>query len=397
MATLKGQNFRIYVGTSVVGKSTGCSVTLTGNTDDSTHKDITGMASVPTIVSKSWSVQVDSLDVVDAATLLTAIKSMSPLTVMWDESSTTDNQTALKANFARRGQAYLSDVTFNWNDRENSTKSLQFSGSGELEKLTATPTTEVIAADTNYTKGQFVRLFLSNSNTAAPTSVIAAAMQLSLHVAMTVENATTKDTEGDWIIQEPTQLRHDISSTALVRSGETITSSVAGQTLASIEDIYEGSEPVKWEIAYVNGNNQRTKVAALVQGSAIITQLSLNGPNRKNADYTTQLTGVGDYTPVANVGIGAFVADTVSGEGDLMCGPIQLKDGQSLGTINYSGIFQSGEGLGIWSVPDQNMITQGFADGIHPETVQDDGNYYIIQKVTDTRDAIPNVTYMVYV
>lgn len=397
MATLKGQNFRIYVGSSVVGKSTGCSATLNGNTDDSTHKDITGMASVPTIVSKSWSVQVDSLDVVDAATLLTAIKSMSPLTVMWDESSTTDNQTALKANFARRGQAYLSDVTFNWNDRENSTKSLQFSGSGELEKLATTPTTEVIAADTNYTKGQFVRLFLSNSNTATPTSVIAAAMQLSLHVALTVENATTKDTEGDWIIQEPTQLSYDISSTALVRSGETITSSVAGQTLANVEDIYEGSEPVKWEIAYVNGNNQRTKVAALVQGSAIITQLSLNGPNRQNADYTTQLTGVGDYTPVANVGIGAFVADTVSGEGGLMYGPIQLKAGQSLGTINYASQFQTGEGLGIWSVPDQDMITQSFADGIQAETVQEDGNYYIIQKVTDTRDAIPNVTYMVYV
>ena len=155
MATLKGQNFRIYVGTSVVGKSTGCSATLNGNTDDSTHKDITGMASAPTIVSKSWSVQVDSLEVCDAATLLKAIKSMTPLTVMWNESSTTDNQTALNANFARRGQAYLSDVTFNWNDRENSTKSLQFTGSGPLEKLSSAPTTEVIAADVNYTKGQF--------------------------------------------------------------------------------------------------------------------------------------------------------------------------------------------------------------------------------------------------
>lgn len=396
MATLKGQNFRIYVGTSVVGKSTGCSATLNGNTDDSTHKDITGMASAPTIVSKSWSVQVDSLEVCDAATLLKAIKSMTPLTVMWDESSTTDNQTALKATFARRGQAYLSDVTFNWNDRENSTKSLQFTGSGPLEKLASAPTTEVIAADVNYTKGQFVRLFLSSDNTATPNSVIAAAKQLSLHVALTLEDATTKDTEGDWVVQEPTQLSYDISSTALMRSGETVTSSVAGKTLANIEDIYESSEPVKFAIAYVDGANQRTKVIPLVQGSVIVSTLTLNGPNRQNADYTTQLTGVGDYTPVADMYKGTFVPDTVSGLGNYMLGPFKLMEGQDLETKHYSEQFHSGDGLGVWSVPSQDLVVD-FADGIQQWACEETGDYYIIQKVQDERDVLKTIPYWVYV
>ena len=396
MATLKGQNFRIYVGTSVVGKSTGCSATLNGNADDSTHKDITGMASAPTIVSKSWSVQVDSLEVCDAATLLKAIKSMTPLTVMWDESSTTDNQTALKATFARRGQAYLSDVTFNWNDRENSTKSLQFTGSGPLEKLSSAPTTEVIAADVNYTKGQFVRLFLSSDNTATPNAVIAAARQLSLHVALTLQDATTKDTEGDWVVQEPTQLSYDISSTALMRSGENVTSSVAGKTLANIEDIYESSEPVKFAIAYVDGANQRTKIVPLVQGSVIVSTLTLNGPNRQNADYTTQLTGVGDYTPVADMHKGSFVSDTVSGQGDLMLGPIKLLEGQALETHNYSGNFQPGDGLGVWSVPSQNLVVD-FADGIQRYECEDSGYYYIIQKTYTGQEELDTIPYWVYV
>ena len=43
--TLKGQNFRIYNGASVIGMATGCTVTLNSNTDDANTKDDVGMAS----------------------------------------------------------------------------------------------------------------------------------------------------------------------------------------------------------------------------------------------------------------------------------------------------------------------------------------------------------------
>lgn len=302
MATLKGQNFRIltYDATAtkykVVGMSTNCSITENTNADDSGTKDDVGMAAKPVVNSKSWQVSVDSLNVVDAAAMLTAIKSLTPFTLIWDETAVADNQTAQKATFARKGTAYLSDLTLNFNDRENSAKSLQFSGSGALEKITsATITTEVIAAG-SYTKGQFVRLFLSSDNTAAPAAVIAAAKQLSMHVSMTLEDATTKDTEGDWTIQEPTALNFDISTTALVRSGDTITSAVGAKGLADLEDIYEASSPVKFAIANTSGANNRTKGSVIVSGSVIISQLTLNGPNKQNADYTAQLTGYGAYT-----------------------------------------------------------------------------------------------------
>lgn len=293
--TLKGQNFRIYNGASVIGMATGCTVTLNSNTDDANCKDDVGMASKPTVISKSWSVSVESLSVADVGAMLTAIKSLTPFTLMWDESSTTDNQTAEGAAFARTGSAYLNDCTFNFNDRENSTKSLQFTGIGPLAEVATTPTITPVAAG-SYTKGQFVRLFLSSDNATTPAAVIAAAKQLSLHVSLTLEDATTKDTTGDWQVQEPTGLTYDISTTALMRSGDTITSSVAGKTIADLEDIYEASNPVKWQIANVSGANQRTKGAVIASGSVIIATLTLNGPNRQNADYTANLNGYGAYT-----------------------------------------------------------------------------------------------------
>lgn len=304
MATLKGQNFRIciYDATAakykVIGMATGCTVNLTNNADDASHKDIVGAAAMPTVTSKSWQLSCDSLDVADAAAMLTAIKSMQPMTLMWDETSTTDNQTRSKATFARKGSAFLNDVVFQFDDRTNSTKQLQFTGSGPLQAVGSSEVTEVIALG-SYTKGQFVRLFLGSDNTAVPSMVIAAAKTLSLHVSLTLEDATTKDTAGDWQIQEPTALSYDISTGALIRSGETITSQVGAKSLADLETIYEAGTPVKWKIANVGGDNNRTASSTIVSGSVILSQLAINGPNRQNADYTATLNGYGDYTVAA--------------------------------------------------------------------------------------------------
>ena len=295
---LKGQNFRVMTVTGsdarVVGMATNCVVTLTGNTEDASHKDIIGMAALPEIVSKGWQVQVDSLDVTDTAAMLTAIKNNQAFKLQWDETSTDNNQGPLATAFARTGMAYLSDGSFVFNNRENSTKSLQFSGTGALTKTTITEYVNIAPA--GFTKGQFVRLFVGSDNTAEPSKVIAAATSLTLHVSLTLEDATTKDTTGDWIVQEPTGLSYDISTSALMRGDDTITSSVDGQAIDNLEDIYEASQPVKWKIANVSGENNRTAGATIVSGSVVITQLTLNGPNRQNATYDAQLSGYGDYT-----------------------------------------------------------------------------------------------------
>lgn len=301
MTTLKGKNLRILLyddGAAkykVVAKSTNCTVTLTGNSDSAETKDDVGLATKPEITSKSWSVQVESLDVTDTAAVLTAIKDLTPFTLIWDETSTTDNQTSQAAGYARKGTAYLNDVTFQWDDRTNSTKQLQFSGTGALGHVEGGTETDVISADGAYTKGQFVRLFLGNDNSATPSRILAACKSLSMHVSVSLEDSTTKDTTGDWVVQEPTAISYDISSNALVRSGDVITSTVQSQDFSSIEAIYEAKVPVRFQIANVSGANNRTKGAVICSGSVVITQLTLNAP-LQNATYETQLTGYGIYT-----------------------------------------------------------------------------------------------------
>lgn len=304
MATLQGQNLRIGVFDTtaekfkVIGMATGCTVTLTNNTENSSTKDDVGKASKPVTISKGWGISCDSLSVSDTAAMLTAIKSMTPLTLMFDETSTVDNQSRSKAAWARKGQAYLNDVTFNFNDRENSTKALQFTGVSPLEAIGSSEATDVIPLG-SYTRGQFVRLFVSSDNTAAPAAVIAAAKTLSLHVSLTMESATTKDTTGEYDVQEPTAISYDISTGALVRSGDTITSAVGAKSLSDLETIYEAGTPVKWKIANVGGDNNRTASSTICSGSVVLQTLTINGPNRANADYTAQFVGYGDYTVAA--------------------------------------------------------------------------------------------------
>ena len=296
---LKGQNFRILTldSTSIkfkcIGMATSCTVNLTANTDDASTKDDVGGAAKPEVTSNGWSVQVESLNVVDIGAMLTAIKTMNPFTLMWDETSTTDNQSIESATYARKGTAYLNDLTVTFNDRENSATSLQFTGSGALEKLATAPSTEAVAAG-SYTKGQFVRLFLSNSSN--PALVVAGAKTLQLHVSMSLEDATTKDTPGTWQVQEPTGLSYDISTNALVASNETITSAVGGQTLGTLMDFYESSTLLYWQIANTSGDNQRTKGSVIVSGQARIGSIAVNAANRQVATYDTQLSGYGDYT-----------------------------------------------------------------------------------------------------
>ena len=280
--------------------ATNCTITLTNNTDDASTKDDVGLSSKPEVVSKAWSVQVDSLNVVNAAAMLTAIKSMQKVEIMWDEVGTADNQTPVTgsgaAAYARKGLAFLSDLTLSFNDRENSAKNLQFTGASPLEVIPTTGMSYDVLQPGSYTKGQFVRLFLGSDNTATPSHVIAFSKQLQVHISLQMEDSTTKDTEGTWQIQEPTGLSYDITSNALVRGGDTITSQVQAQGLSEIESIFEAGTPVKFQIANVSGANNRTKGVVIMSGSVIVSQLTINAQNRQNATYDTQLNGYGEYT-----------------------------------------------------------------------------------------------------
>lgn len=278
--------------TKVIAKATNCSFTVTSNTESASHKGIVGNFDKPEITSRGWSVSVDSLDVLDVGTLLSNVKSGTKFTLAFDEVSTADNQTAQGAAYQRVGDAYINDLRFQWDNRSLSTKSIQFTGTGPLTHATDYRGSTIVDETTPaYTKGQNVRLQLFSG-----PSFVGAARQLALHVSVSLEEVTTKDTSNSWQVQEPVGINYDITSNALVRSDETMASGVtAAVGFSDILNASDAEQPVAWKIVNASGNNNRTAGTTIVQGLAQITQMVANANNRQVADYTTTLNGYGPY------------------------------------------------------------------------------------------------------
>ena len=137
MAKIKGQNLRIFVNGDCVVAATQCQIQIQGNTEDSSTKDVTGDFSQDSVVSKSWNISVDSLEATPTyiKTLLGIIIGKQPVTLKWDQTAGALNRVGQGAYFARTGSALLTDFTLATPNRQNSTISLQFTGTGKIETI----------------------------------------------------------------------------------------------------------------------------------------------------------------------------------------------------------------------------------------------------------------------
>ena len=134
MSKIKGQNFRLLVAGAAVPEETNVSITIQGNTDDSSTKDSAGFYSQETVVSTSWQAQVDTYDAEPASiqALVTTFNAAQPVTVGWDQTAGAQNRVAQNAAFSRSGSALLTDATFTFNDRATVSVSSQYQGTGAL-------------------------------------------------------------------------------------------------------------------------------------------------------------------------------------------------------------------------------------------------------------------------
>ena len=134
LTKIKGQNFRVLIGGNAVPEATSCQVTISGNMEDARTKDTEGSYNLEQMTSRSWQVQVDSLEATAAAlkALITRFNSDSPVTVGWDQTTGTNNRTAADAAFARSGSALLVDLTIAAPNRANVTVQAQYQGTGAL-------------------------------------------------------------------------------------------------------------------------------------------------------------------------------------------------------------------------------------------------------------------------
>lgn len=137
LTKIYGQNFRAFVGGNAVPEATSCQVTISGNMEDAKTKDSEGSYAMEQMTSRSWSLQVDTLqaDATSLRTLIGRFNTDTPQTVGWDQTDTTSgtqNRTPMNAAFARSGQAILIDFTIQSNNRQNISVSCQYQGTGAL-------------------------------------------------------------------------------------------------------------------------------------------------------------------------------------------------------------------------------------------------------------------------
>ena len=140
MATIKGQNLRVMVGGKCIAMATSCTFHVSASLEDSSTKDSTGDWQEQEVVGLSWDAQTDSLiTLTDNGTngelpqdLLGLIINKTLVTLTFDTTSGNNNRTAQNSAIKKSGQAYVTDVQITAANRQNSTLTVQFTGTGAL-------------------------------------------------------------------------------------------------------------------------------------------------------------------------------------------------------------------------------------------------------------------------
>ena len=140
MATIKGQNLRVMVGGKCIAMATSCTFHLSAQVQSASSKDDANDFEVNEVTGLSWDAQTDSLvTLTDNGTngelptdLLSLIINKTVVTLTFDETAGTNNRTGQNSAIKRSGQAYLTDYSLSAQNRQNSTLSCQFTGTGPL-------------------------------------------------------------------------------------------------------------------------------------------------------------------------------------------------------------------------------------------------------------------------
>jgi hypothetical protein len=108
--------------------------------EDSSTKDSTGDWQEQEVVGLSWDAQTDSLVTLEdngtngelPQDLLSLIINKTKVQLTFDQTAGTNNRTGQNAVIKKTGYAYLTDVQVTAANRQNSTMTAQFTGTGAL-------------------------------------------------------------------------------------------------------------------------------------------------------------------------------------------------------------------------------------------------------------------------
>lgn len=157
-------------------------------------------------------------------------------------------------------------------------------------------------------KGQNLRLYFGNK-------VIGRALECSLHIAMNVQERSTKDDEGGWARNHVVNLQWDASAQAVVIDEQEATAI----GYADVLDL--AGQTVHVRLNTTGGDQNREADTIMLAGDAIISDIQMTAQNRQRSTYQIQLTGKKN----ALIDIRALVSSDqhllVSSDGHILCAP----------------------------------------------------------------------------
>ena len=128
------------LGGKCIAMATSCQFHIGAQLEDSSTKDSTGDWQEQEVVGLSWDAQTDALvTLTDNGTngelvtdLMSIMINKTPVTLTFDQTAGTNNRTGQNATIKRSGSAYISDIQITAQNRQNSTFTVQFQGTGAL-------------------------------------------------------------------------------------------------------------------------------------------------------------------------------------------------------------------------------------------------------------------------
>jgi hypothetical protein len=140
MGTIKGQNLRVMVGGKCIAMATSCQFHVSAQLEDSSTKDSVGDFQEQEVTGLSWDAQTDSLVTLEdngtngelPQDLLSLMINKTKVTLTFDQTAGANNRVGQNSVIKKTGQAYVSDINISAQNRQNSTISVQFTGTGPL-------------------------------------------------------------------------------------------------------------------------------------------------------------------------------------------------------------------------------------------------------------------------
>ena len=140
MATIKGQNLRVMVGGKCIAMATSCTFHVSAQLEDSSTKDSVGDFQEQEVTGLSWDAQTESLVTLEdngtngelPQDILSLMINKTKVTLTFDQTAGANNRTGQNSAIKKTGQAYITDVSISAQNRQNSTCTVQFTGTGAL-------------------------------------------------------------------------------------------------------------------------------------------------------------------------------------------------------------------------------------------------------------------------